>query len=218
VVFKQAPNGTYTVLYTFTGGSDGRWPLAGLIADSAGNLYGTTYSGGAGISSTSPGEGVVFKLAGTGFVTTTPFSAFQAVLAVELGKKPNTDAFELETKFSLGPASNGINPPAEAVSLQVGPFSATLPPGSFKDTGFGTFYFAGIVQGVHLGMGITPSGPGQYVFAAAALGANLSGLTKPVTVSLTLGDDAGTVATNPLIFHWDEKRHAFGLGRPGDGP
>ena len=31
-----------TVLHFFTGGSDGAIPVAGLIADSAGNLYGTT--------------------------------------------------------------------------------------------------------------------------------------------------------------------------------
>ena len=37
-------------------------PDGGLIADRAGNLYGTTANGGAA------GNGVVFKLSGTGFV------------------------------------------------------------------------------------------------------------------------------------------------------
>src|SRR3984893_16828429 len=40
VVFTLSPSGTETVLYSFTG-SDGAFPLVGLIADSAGNLYGT---------------------------------------------------------------------------------------------------------------------------------------------------------------------------------
>src|SRR5580704_6265563 len=35
-----------TVLYSFKGGSDGATPAAGLIADSNGNLYGTTSIGG----------------------------------------------------------------------------------------------------------------------------------------------------------------------------
>jgi uncharacterized repeat protein (TIGR03803 family) len=43
----QAPDGwTETILYNFTGGSDGSQPYGGLIFDSAGNLYGTTYRGG----------------------------------------------------------------------------------------------------------------------------------------------------------------------------
>jgi hypothetical protein len=33
---------TYAVLYSFTGGSDGGDPVAGLVRDAAGNLYGTT--------------------------------------------------------------------------------------------------------------------------------------------------------------------------------
>jgi uncharacterized repeat protein (TIGR03803 family) len=121
VVFKLSPSGTETVLYSFTDGDDGVRPFGGLIADSAGNLYGTTVEGGA------YGQGVVFKLSGTGFVTATPFSAFQAALGIESGKEPNTDAFQLLSDFSLGQGSNGINPPAEPVALQIGTFSTTIP-------------------------------------------------------------------------------------------
>jgi uncharacterized repeat protein (TIGR03803 family) len=41
-VFKLSPSHTLTVLHTFKGLEDGAVPLAGLIRDSAGNLYGTT--------------------------------------------------------------------------------------------------------------------------------------------------------------------------------
>ena len=37
---------TEQVLYSFSGSLDGAAPYAGLIFDAAGNLYGTTYSGG----------------------------------------------------------------------------------------------------------------------------------------------------------------------------
>ncbi len=46
-VFMLDPAGKETVLYSFTGGVDGATPQAGLIRDAAGNLYGTTYLGGA---------------------------------------------------------------------------------------------------------------------------------------------------------------------------
>jgi uncharacterized repeat protein (TIGR03803 family) len=61
-VFKLAPDGTETVLYAFTGGSDGSTPYAGVVADKAGNLYGTTISGGTN-------GGVVFKVAPDGTET-----------------------------------------------------------------------------------------------------------------------------------------------------
>jgi hypothetical protein len=47
-----AKNWTETVLYRFQGGADGASPNAGLIADSAGNLYTRTVYGGAGSSGT----------------------------------------------------------------------------------------------------------------------------------------------------------------------
>jgi len=55
-VFEITPNGTETVLYTFQGKKDGRYPQAGLLQDAAGNLYGTASEGGA------YGYGVVFEL------------------------------------------------------------------------------------------------------------------------------------------------------------
>jgi uncharacterized repeat protein (TIGR03803 family) len=60
VVFKLDPSGQETVLHAFTGGADGGeqyygYFSAGVILDSAGNLYGTTYLGGSG-------NGVVFTL------------------------------------------------------------------------------------------------------------------------------------------------------------
>lgn len=54
---------TYTVLYTFTGTPDGAKPDATPILDSAGNLYGTTFEGGA------YGYGTIFKLDTTGTET-----------------------------------------------------------------------------------------------------------------------------------------------------
>ena len=63
VVFKLDTTGTETVLYSFTGGADGAYPVAGLIRDSAGNLYGTASDGGASR------QGVVFKVDTTGTET-----------------------------------------------------------------------------------------------------------------------------------------------------
>ena len=46
VVFKLDRYGNETVLHYFTGGSDGAVPMAGLLMDDKGDLYGTTASGG----------------------------------------------------------------------------------------------------------------------------------------------------------------------------
>ena len=60
-VYKLSPAGVMPiVLYSFTGGADGKYPNDGLISDAEGNLYGTTGIGGAF------GEGVVFKITPSG--------------------------------------------------------------------------------------------------------------------------------------------------------
>jgi uncharacterized repeat protein (TIGR03803 family) len=59
-VFKVTSDGILTILYEFSGGGDGLCPYGGLVSDSQGNLYGTTYRGGAA------GYGTVFEVAPDG--------------------------------------------------------------------------------------------------------------------------------------------------------
>ena len=66
-VFKLAPDGTESVLHTFTGGSDGGFPQANLIIDKQGNLYGTATQGGSGCDI---GCGTIFEVAADGSFTT----------------------------------------------------------------------------------------------------------------------------------------------------
>ena len=61
--------GEETVLYNFTGGADGGGPVAGLIRDEAGNLYGTAYVGGDLNCGYGGGCGTVFKLSEAGKAT-----------------------------------------------------------------------------------------------------------------------------------------------------
>jgi uncharacterized repeat protein (TIGR03803 family) len=65
-VFELSPGGngnwTETILYTFQGTSDGEAPVAGLVMDSQGNLYGTTEIGGSPNGYCSSGCGVAFEL------------------------------------------------------------------------------------------------------------------------------------------------------------
>jgi hypothetical protein len=66
-VFKVDTAGNETVLYNFNfiagqgeTGSDGAQPMAGLLMDAQGNLYGTTYYGGVAYPMHNGGEGTVF--------------------------------------------------------------------------------------------------------------------------------------------------------------
>jgi uncharacterized repeat protein (TIGR03803 family) len=63
VVYKLTPGQsgwTETVLYSFANSPDGANPVNGVLLDTAGNLYGTTFSGG------STGNGTVYELTSSG--------------------------------------------------------------------------------------------------------------------------------------------------------
>lgn len=55
-VYKLDATGHETVLYAFTGGTDGAYPWAGVVRDASGNLYGTATQGG------SAANGVIYKI------------------------------------------------------------------------------------------------------------------------------------------------------------
>ena len=63
-VFKLAADGTFTSLYSFTGGKDGGNCYGGLLLASDGNLYGTTENGGV------YGLGTVFRISPDGTLAT----------------------------------------------------------------------------------------------------------------------------------------------------
>jgi uncharacterized repeat protein (TIGR03803 family) len=61
-VFKLDAAGKLTILHSFTGSADGAHPIAGLILDKAGNLYGTASDAG-DLNCGFSGCGTVFKIA-----------------------------------------------------------------------------------------------------------------------------------------------------------
>src|SRR5208283_3883665 len=106
VVFKVDPTGKETVLYAFTGGTDGLGASSGLVRDEAGNLYGTTIMGGdlSGVCPgfPAPGCGVVFKVEPTGKET-----VLYTFTGGADGYAPYGDLVRDEAGNLYGAASNG---------------------------------------------------------------------------------------------------------------
>jgi uncharacterized repeat protein (TIGR03803 family) len=94
VVFKIDAAGQTTVLLNFTGGAGGGRPLAGVIRDEAGNLYGTTQFGGnlsgqvCGQDMPAHGCGVVYKLDPVGRET-----VLYAFMAADDGAFPDASLY-----------------------------------------------------------------------------------------------------------------------------
>jgi len=81
---------------------------------------------------------------GVGITPPVQFRALSATLDIHFGGAPNQDTFNWHSQFTLSStASNGINPVTEPVTLQVGTFGTTIPPGSFTKNRNGSFTFAG---------------------------------------------------------------------------
>jgi YVTN family beta-propeller protein len=118
---------------------------------------------------------------------TSVFSAFTAKLTVS-SFQPK---FTLHSNFTLGSKSNGINPQFEAVTLKIGTFAVTIPPGSFTLTAPGTYVFSGVISGLTINAKITHTSGKSYTFDATA-NADLSKTKSPATVTLTIGNDTGT--------------------------
>ena len=116
-----------------------------------------------------------------------PFLAFNAKLAIQFGSIPTKDAFGFGSNFTLSSTAPAIDPPTDPVTLQVGTFTTTIPPGSFKKQPDGSFTFQGKIHGVGLGALIRRTGTLRYLFEAKANGANLAGTVNTVYATLAIG-------------------------------
>ena len=78
-IFRMDSAGNVTVLYSFTGQSDGSWPESGVVQGPDGNLYGTTAYGGTN------DDGVIFRISN---LTAAPAAASAQFDAPEVIREP----------------------------------------------------------------------------------------------------------------------------------
>lgn len=123
---------------------------------------------------------------------TTAFASFTA----SLNANSRLNAFTLNGRFTLGAGNNGVRPLAEAVKLSVGPYSVTIPAGSFRAIGRSAV-FLGLINGARLSVTISPYKASTYTIYVDARYVALLGLTNPAPVILNIGDDGGAVSVRP---------------------
>jgi 6-phosphogluconolactonase len=143
-----------------------------------------------------PVPGSPFAAGQASSVAITPLVPFASSFAkLEISRR----GFDLDESFTLGANSNGIDPVTENMTLQIGTFSVTIPSGSFQRNHNERFTFQGGINGLSLHAQITPLGNNIFTFKAETFesegrGVDLTDLSNPVDVVLTIGKDSGSTA------------------------
>jgi uncharacterized repeat protein (TIGR03803 family) len=123
-VFKMSNGGKETVLYTFTGSTDGAFPQKeSLAVDSNGNFYGTTSQGGNPACNPPNGCGTVFKLAKTGKET-----VLHAFTGASDGQFPESGPILIKSKLYGTAAAGGAFNLGTVYSMNI-----TLAPDGFTN-------------------------------------------------------------------------------------
>jgi hypothetical protein len=118
-----------------------------------------------------------------------PFTTFTHKLTISSFQP----LFNLRSNFTLGATSNGIYPLLETVTIQINNFTLAIPPGSFTESSPGNFAFSGVVNGLKVNATLVQTGPNSYTFHGTA-NPNLVKTKNPATVTLMIGNDAGTAS------------------------
>ena len=125
--------------------------------------------------------------------------AINADLLVSIGHQPKQDGFALESSITA-PVGQQIQPATVPLTLQVGPFFATLPAGSLVSAGGGTYLYDGFVNdGAHLLVKIVVTASRFAFVQAKAETANLGGIANPVQVSIGIGPIVGLTEAEARI-------------------
>jgi hypothetical protein len=129
-----------------------------------------------------------------------PFSGFSVPLAaIDDGKHPG---FALSATLKLSKGNAALQPASQAMTLQVGGYSVTLPAGSFSPLWKGSdapWVYSGTVNGTQLVLSLAPTIDNSFLFSAAGSPFSLTKLANPVTITLVFGDDFGTASVNALL-------------------
>ena len=144
---------------------------------------------------------------GGSFTPDCPFAALTARVKVDKGPLTRDDQFDVQGTFILAPASNGIDPLTEDMTLQLGSFSTTIPAGSFVQAhrrcaqpfALCPLKFAGVIGGVSLDVEIRPLRGGGFDLKANGADANLDEIVNPLPVTLTIGNDSGRTTVEARI-------------------
>jgi len=145
-----------TVLYNFSGGTDGSAPTGSVVLDNAGNLYGTTNYGGA------YGQGVVYEVTTAAVTTTT------------LASSPNPSTHGQAVTFTAVVTSSACAPPdGETISFMKG--KTVLGTGTLSG-GSASFTISTLPNGTHA---ITAAYGGDQNFAASTSNVVEQVVTKP---------------------------------------
>jgi uncharacterized repeat protein (TIGR03803 family) len=148
----KASGGEETLLYSFTGGSDGGGPDSVLIFDSEGNLYGTTRGGGSSFVCDG-GCGTVFELSpSNGSWTETALYSFCSLSDCEDGEEPLAGPLVRDSAGNLygttifGGAYRNCNGDACGVVFKLDPTGKETVLHSFTGGADGAFPQAGLVR------------------------------------------------------------------------
>jgi uncharacterized repeat protein (TIGR03803 family) len=99
-LFSLSTTGTYILLYSFSGGTDGNYPNGGLVTNAASTIFGTTRSG-------ADGYGTLWSFAG-GTLTTLHIFASNTDLAIPLqGPELNARGVLFGSAATGAPNNNG---------------------------------------------------------------------------------------------------------------
>ena len=169
-LFSSGDTWNLITLYAFRGQPDAAFPYGGLIADANGNLYGTTYFGGAS------GAGTVFKVAPgpniKGWKDTVLYS-FQG--GTDGGSPTSTLVFDAAGNL-YGTTSAGGDPGCDCgVAFKLSPNGG----GGGVETVLHTFGTP--PDGAYLYYGMTPDGMGNFFGTTVAGGVHGQGMVFELT-------------------------------------
>src|ERR1017187_9835538 len=196
-VFTITPQGTYTTLYRFSGGSDGAQPHGALVQGTDTNFYGTAFAGGTN------GMGVVFKITPAGALRTIwQFSGNPDGANPMAGLVLGTNGIFYGTTYNGGASGTGtvfsITPSGTLTILYAftGGSDGANPAGSLVLGGNNRFYGTTFGGGAGTGTVFRISTGGGLANLYAFTGGNDGGFPEAGLIMGSDGNFYGTTSTN----------------------